>query len=225
MKSILARAFGMRIPLFAFTNSREVTVEVSRAGGMGVFGAVPYSAEELAEHLDWIDAHVGGRPYGVDVVMPASTAVGDGAIDREKLEAMISPAHRRFVEETLRRFEVPPLPEGVRLDVFNIETPSILSAYPQSTVPLEGPRIATLTFTAVSPGLPEIPVWLDGLTDLPGYVDAVPGNVQLADEGGYTVNITMHINADAYSNRMKQEAERAAQIGVDGAEGDEEAEK
>lgn len=117
------------------------------------------------------------------------------------------------------------LPEGVRLDIFNIESPSILSAYPQSTIPLEGPRIATLTFTAVSPGLPEIPVWLDGLTDLPGYVDAVPGNVQLSDEGGYTVNITMHINADAYSNRMKQEAERANQIGANGAEGDGETEK
>src|SRR5687767_11665925 len=111
MKSILAEAFGMRIPLFAFSNSREVVVEVSRAGGMGVFGAVPYSAEELAEHLDWIDAHIGGRPYGVDVVMPASTAIGDAMPERAQLEAMISPAHRGFVEETLRRYEVPALPE------------------------------------------------------------------------------------------------------------------
>jgi hypothetical protein len=105
------------------------------------------------------------------------------------------------------------LPAGVRLDVFKIESASVLSSYPQSTVPLEGPRIATLSFTAVSPGLPEVPVWLDGLTGLPGYVDAVPGSVVRLDDGSYTVEITMHINADAYSNRMQEEAARADQIG------------
>ncbi len=113
------------------------------------------------------------------------------------------------------------LPEGVRLDVFDIESASISSLYPQSDVPLEGPRIATLKFTAISPGLPAIPVWLDGLSKLPGYVDAVPGSVDLATDGGYTVNITMHINADAYSNRMKTEAERAGEIGPQGAETEE----
>lgn len=117
------------------------------------------------------------------------------------------------------------LPEGVRLDVFDIESASIFSLYPQSDIPLEGPRIATLKFTAISPGLPEIPVWLDGLSTLPGYVDAVPGSVDLATEGGYTVNITMHINADAYSDRMSSEAERAKEIGATGAEGEEETEK
>lgn len=118
------------------------------------------------------------------------------------------------------------LPEGVRLDVFNIESATILTPYPQSDVPLEGPRIATLTFTAISPGLPEIPVWLDGLSDLPGFVDAVPGSVVLLDTGGYTVNITMHIDADAYSNRMKEEAARAETIGAsDTARDDEGADK
>lgn len=112
------------------------------------------------------------------------------------------------------------LPEGVRLDVFKIENSSIMSIYPQSDIPLEGPRIATLTFTAISPGLPEIPVWLDGLRELPGYVDAVPNSVTLEGEG-YTVNITMHIDARAYSYRMQTEAERAEELGVNvGAAGE-----
>jgi NAD(P)H-dependent flavin oxidoreductase YrpB (nitropropane dioxygenase family) len=118
VKSRLAAEFGLRVPLFAFTNSREVVVAVSRAGGMGVLGAVPYSADELAEHLDWIDAHIDGRPYGVDVVMPASTAAdaaqSNGTIDKSILQDMIPEAQRRFIDQLLERYQVPPLPEGVR---------------------------------------------------------------------------------------------------------------
>lgn len=113
------------------------------------------------------------------------------------------------------------LPAGVTLDVFNIESASILTPYPQSDIPLEGPRIATLNFSAISPGLPEIPAWLDGLSDLPGFVDAVPNSVELDDQRGYTVNITMHIDAEAYSNRMKEEAERATELGVGAPTGEE----
>jgi len=115
VRSQLATAFGLRLPLFAFTTSREVVVAVSRAGGMGVLGAIPYSADELAAHLDWIDAHIDGRPYGVDVVMPASYAgSGDGALDKSAFAEMIPEAQRRFIGELLERYGVPPLPEGVR---------------------------------------------------------------------------------------------------------------
>lgn len=116
------------------------------------------------------------------------------------------------------------LPPGVTLDVFKIETAAIGSLYPQSEIPLEGPRIATLEFTAISPGLPEVPVWLDGLETLPGYVDAVPGSVQLLNEGGYTVNITMHVDSGAYSNRIVKIAEKATQIGKPAADDEEDSE-
>ncbi len=105
------------------------------------------------------------------------------------------------------------LPEGVVLDTFNIESQGITTLYPQSTIPLDGPRIGKLTFTAISPGLPQIPVWLDGLSELPGFVDAVPGSVVLLNEGGgYTVEITLHLNAGAYTNRMAEEAARADEL-------------
>jgi len=107
--------FGLRIPLFAFTNSPEVVVAVSRAGGMGVLGAVPYTADELARHLDWIDEHIQGRPYGVDIVMPASYAGADqGALGKEAFAEMIPAEHRKFIDELLSRYHVPPLPEGMR---------------------------------------------------------------------------------------------------------------
>jgi NAD(P)H-dependent flavin oxidoreductase YrpB (nitropropane dioxygenase family) len=131
MKSRLAQRFGLRIPLFAFTNSREVLVAVSRAGGMGVFGAVAYSADELAEHLDWVDAHVDGRPYGVDVVMPASSAIGEAEIDHQALQRMIPEAQREFVTEMLERYQVPPLPASAH--VYS-DLPSFVNALSRAQV-------------------------------------------------------------------------------------------
>lgn len=95
------------------------------------------------------------------------------------------------------------LPAGVVLDSYLIDAATATEAYAQSDSPLQGARIATLQFTALSPALPEIPDWLNRLRDLPGFVDANPGSVTLQDGGtGYSASITMHIDAQAYSNRL-----------------------
>jgi len=120
MRTRLADMFGLELPLFAFSHCRDVVAAVSRAGGLGVLGALYFTPEELETELAWIDEHVDGRPYGVDVVMPASSVSVDGADDLEaRLEEMIPAAHRQFVAETLDRFGVPPLngdaPQGRHL--------------------------------------------------------------------------------------------------------------
>jgi len=114
MKTELCRRLDIEVPIFAFTRSPEVVVEVSRAGGMGVLGAIATSDEEFAEKLNWIDAHIGGRPYGTDVVIPAGHVGGSGSMGSvADLQAMLPPAHRAFVDELLAHHGVPPLPESV----------------------------------------------------------------------------------------------------------------
>jgi hypothetical protein len=95
------------------------------------------------------------------------------------------------------------LPSGVTITGVSIDSASALTTYTQATAPLEGSRIATLTFTASSPTLPSIPVWLDALKSLPGYTDANANSVTLATSGssGYTANITIHINTAAYDGK------------------------
>ena len=70
MRTQLCDLFGIEYPIFAFTHCRDVVAAVSQAGGLGVLGAVGFSADQLEIELNWIDEHVDGKPYGVDTVMP-----------------------------------------------------------------------------------------------------------------------------------------------------------
>src|SRR5690606_24016597 len=99
------------------------------------------------------------------------------------------------------------LPEGVVLDSFTVDASSVTEQYPQSTIPLQGARIATLQFSALSSTLPEIPDWLNRLQSLPGFVDATPGSVSRTADGRYSASIEMHIDAQAYSNRLTADEE------------------
>jgi hypothetical protein len=94
------------------------------------------------------------------------------------------------------------LPPNVSLDSVNIDSATPFSSYAQASAPLQGERIATLNFTAVSSTLPQVPKWLIALATLPGYADANPGSVNRTETGSYSVNITMHINQAAFSHRF-----------------------
>src|SRR5256885_1887918 len=115
MRTKLAQQLGLEYPIFAFTHCRDVVAAVSKAGGLGVLGAVGFTADELEAELRWIDEHVGDKPYGVDIVIPTKYE-GIGELDPGKLEAelraMIPDGHRAYAKKVLRDNGVPELPEG-----------------------------------------------------------------------------------------------------------------
>ncbi len=96
------------------------------------------------------------------------------------------------------------LPSDVTLETINVDSATPFSPFTQATAPLQGTRIATLSFTAKSANLPKVPTWLVALTSLPGYADASPGSVTRTESGGYLVSITMHINEDAFTHRFTE---------------------
>jgi NAD(P)H-dependent flavin oxidoreductase YrpB (nitropropane dioxygenase family) len=115
MRTPLCDEFGIEYPIFAFTHCRDVVAAVSKAGGLGVLGAVGFSPEQLDVELAWIDEHVDGKPYGVDTVMPqkfADVHADDPEELRARIRAMIPDEHWRYVDELMERFDLPPLPDG-----------------------------------------------------------------------------------------------------------------
>ncbi|HEX3823607.1 MAG TPA: nitronate monooxygenase family protein [Mycobacteriales bacterium] len=112
MRTAVCDKFGIEFPIFAFSHCRDVVAAVSRAGGFGVLGALAFTPEELEIELTWIDDHVDGKPYGVDLVMPANY-VGKGGKqpDEHELRAMIPQEHWDYTEKVLSEYGVPPLPE------------------------------------------------------------------------------------------------------------------
>jgi hypothetical protein len=87
MQTALAKQLGVEFPIVAFTHCRDVVAAVTRAGGLGVLGAVVLSPERLAVELDWIDQHLGGLPYGVDTLVPASYAARAPTVPRPRRRA------------------------------------------------------------------------------------------------------------------------------------------
>jgi NAD(P)H-dependent flavin oxidoreductase YrpB (nitropropane dioxygenase family) len=109
VRTALCSLLGIEYPIVGFTPSEHVAAAISRAGGLGVLGCVRYNdAGELEAALTWMDEHTGGRPYGVDVVMPATVPAEGSQVD---LSELIPAGHREFVEQTLLKLGVPPLPD------------------------------------------------------------------------------------------------------------------
>ncbi|QUM72121.1 nitronate monooxygenase [Sphingopyxis granuli] len=126
MTSQLCDMLGIEFPLLAFSHCRDVVAAVSRAGGFGVFGATAHTPETVREELKWIDDHVDGKPYGIDVLVPENMATrGEGSVTADALEARIPEAHRHFAERLLADADVPPPAEPVsrnRAQPFDPET-------------------------------------------------------------------------------------------------------
>jgi len=124
MRTELCDLFGIDVPIFAFSHCRDVVAAVTNAGGMGVLGALAFSPEQLDKELKWIDAQVGGKPYGVDIVMPAKyegkdrglgkQEEGTGKVDSAVFEDLIPEEVKAWIESLLEEYEIPPLPEDFK---------------------------------------------------------------------------------------------------------------
>jgi NAD(P)H-dependent flavin oxidoreductase YrpB (nitropropane dioxygenase family) len=115
MTNRLCQLLGIDFPLFAFSHCRDVVAAVSKAGGFGVLGATAFSPEQLEVELQWIDAHVEGKPYGLDVLIPENMALkAEKDLTAGKLAARIPQAHRDFTDGLLKAHGVSPAGTHVR---------------------------------------------------------------------------------------------------------------
>src|ERR1700754_4307809 len=107
MKSPICDMLGIEFPLFAFSHCRDVVVAVSRAGGFGVLGATSHSPETVEQELKWIDDHVDGKPYGIDVLIPENmSTAGEKDVTWKSLEARIPAQHRDYTKDLLNKYGI-----------------------------------------------------------------------------------------------------------------------
>jgi NAD(P)H-dependent flavin oxidoreductase YrpB (nitropropane dioxygenase family) len=107
MKSPICDMLGIEFPLLAFSHCRDVVAAVSRAGGFGVLGATVHTPETLERELKWIDDHVEGKPYGIDVLIPENmSTAGEKDVTWKSLEARVPPEHRDYTRKLLKKYDI-----------------------------------------------------------------------------------------------------------------------
>ncbi|MCA9832002.1 MAG: nitronate monooxygenase family protein [Dehalococcoidia bacterium] len=99
----LCEEYGCEVPVVAFAHTRDVIVAVTNAGGIGILGAAGQETETLRASIRWIKERVGNKPWGVDLLVPASFVEGN----KEDLEAMIPQGHRDFVDSMMKENGIP----------------------------------------------------------------------------------------------------------------------
>lgn len=106
MKTQICDQFGIEFPLFAFSHCRDVVAAVTNAGGFGVLGGVAFRPDQLEQELCWIDDHVNGKPYGVDIIVPAKFEGKGENLSREQLAERIPAEHRDFINQLLADHDI-----------------------------------------------------------------------------------------------------------------------
>ena len=118
MKSPICDMLGIEFPLLAFSHCRDVVAAVSRAGGFGVLGATTHSPESIEQELKWIDDHVDGKPYGLDVLIRENiSTAGETNVTWKSLESRVSPEHRAFTKNLLGKYGIELKTREVAADV------------------------------------------------------------------------------------------------------------
>jgi len=101
----LCDSLGIEFPIVAFTHCKDVAAAVINAGGFAVLGETPHTPEEIEADIRWLRERIAGKPFGVDLVFPASVPP-IGAV--EELIAAIPERQRAFAEDIKRRHKIPP---------------------------------------------------------------------------------------------------------------------
>lgn len=115
LHTILCDKLGIEYPIVAFTHCKDVAVGVINAGGFAVLGEAMHTPEHIAADIKWIRDRVAGKPFGIDLVLPASVAEERSV---EQLLAEIPQSHFEFEQKIKRKYDVPDPKEAPNLHIW-----------------------------------------------------------------------------------------------------------
>jgi NAD(P)H-dependent flavin oxidoreductase YrpB (nitropropane dioxygenase family) len=115
MQTRVSEMLGVEFPILAFSHCRDVVAAVTNAGAFGVLGAVAHSPEQLEIDLKWIEEETHGKPYGVDLLLPPKyVGAEEGGIDRDTIRQLLPAEQQEFVDDILKRYQVPELDDDTQ---------------------------------------------------------------------------------------------------------------
>ena len=115
MQTRVSEMLGVEFPILAFSHCRDVVAAVTNAGAFGVLGAVAHSPEQLEIDLNWIEEETHGKPYGVDLLLPPKYVGADeGGFDRDTVRQLLPAEQQEFVDDILKRYDVPELDDDTQ---------------------------------------------------------------------------------------------------------------
>ena len=100
----LCDKLGIEYPIVAFTHCKDVAVAVINSGGFAVLGEALHTPDHIAADIKWIRERIGGKPFGIDLVLPSSVPEEKSV---EELMAMIPPEQRAFEQKIKEKYNVP----------------------------------------------------------------------------------------------------------------------
>src|ERR1700752_2934666 len=104
MRTRVAEMLGVEFPICAFSHCRDVVAAVTNAGGFGLLGAAAHTPQRLENELTWIEEQTGGKPYGVDLLLPPKyVGAEEGGIDAGQGRALLPEEDRPFVDDFMPR--------------------------------------------------------------------------------------------------------------------------
>src|SRR5207248_10386451 len=100
--------------MLAFCHCRDVGSAVTNAGRFGVLGGLAHTPEQHEIGLREIEEQKKGQPYGLDLLLPTKYAGADeGGLDRDTIRQLLPAEQQAFVDDILRRYQVPELPDDL----------------------------------------------------------------------------------------------------------------
>jgi len=94
-------------------------------------------------------------------------------------------------------------PAGLKMTSTTVDSASPIAVYQQSTDPLQGPRIATVTVVTASAGFPDISAWVTSIQKIKGVADVSAGAVNRDETGVYTSTVVIHLSDEWFTKRFE----------------------
>ena len=111
----LCERLGIEYPVVAFTHCKDVAVAVINAGGFAVLGEAMHTPEHIVGDIRWIRDRVNGKPFGIDLVLPASVPEEKTL---EELYAMIPREQREYTDMIMKKYSVPKPKEQLEISTW-----------------------------------------------------------------------------------------------------------